>query len=105
MPPHPLRIAARVEAVTLVVLLLNVATVHIQQITSLMGPLHGCAYIFVVAAVLRQPGADGVAKALALVPGAGGLLALRRLAGAGNAPAVPAGGAGNASAAGVRPAD
>ncbi|WP_248958099.1 hypothetical protein [Sphaerisporangium perillae] len=82
MRSRPLRLAARAEAVTLVLLLLNVATAHVPQISSLLGPSHGCAYLFVVAATLRAPAADGMAKALALIPGIGGLLALRRLAAA-----------------------
>ncbi|GAA5064870.1 hypothetical protein HNP84_006663 [Thermocatellispora tengchongensis] len=74
-----LRIAAAAELVSLIVLLANLATVHLQQISSLMGPLHGCAYLLVVLVVARDGECDGKAKALALLPGIGGLLVLRRL--------------------------
>jgi hypothetical protein len=76
---RPLRIAARAEAVTLALLLLDVATVHAPQVSALLGPVHGCAYLFVIAATVREPAADRTAKALTLLPGVGGLLALRRL--------------------------
>jgi hypothetical protein len=44
-----------------------------------MGPTHGCAYLFVVIASWRLTEATTAAKVLAVVPGVGGLLALRRL--------------------------
>jgi hypothetical protein len=75
-----LRVAAHVEVVTVVVLFANLATVHWRAISSSIGPTHGCAYLFVVLAVLGDPAAARPAKLLAFVPGAGGLLALRLLA-------------------------
>jgi hypothetical protein len=77
---RPLRVAARVEFVSLVVLFANLATVHWQPVASLVGPLHGCAYLFVVIATLRVPGAGRRTRLTALVPGIGGLIVLRRLA-------------------------
>ncbi|WP_346427680.1 hypothetical protein [Streptomyces sp. AcE210] len=47
---RPLRIAAHVELISLVVMLANLATAHLEPISSLMGPTHGCAYLFVVTA-------------------------------------------------------
>ncbi|MGY0021831.1 DUF3817 domain-containing protein [Streptomyces sp. cg35] len=79
MRVHPLRIAAHTELLSLLVLLGNLATVHLQAVSSLMGPTHGCTYLIVVVATWRHGRADGGAKAVALVPGVGGLLALRRL--------------------------
>ncbi|MFE8912550.1 DUF3817 domain-containing protein [Streptomyces globisporus] len=76
---RPLRIAAHVEFVSLIVMLGNLATVHFGPLSSLMGPVHGCAYLFVVVAAWRAEGAAAAARATALLPGAGGLLALRRL--------------------------
>jgi hypothetical protein len=73
------RVAAVVECVSLVVLLVNLATAHLPVITSLGGPTHGLAYLVVVIATLRDPAASRVAKLLALVPGIGGLLVLRQL--------------------------
>jgi hypothetical protein len=78
-PPPPLRIAAHAELISLIVMLTNLFTVHLEPVSSLMGPTHGCAYLFVVVMTwcLRQ--APASVRALALVPGAGGLLVLRQL--------------------------
>ncbi|MFD6530493.1 DUF3817 domain-containing protein [Streptomyces sp. NPDC060184] len=76
---RPLRVAAHAELVSLTVLLANLATAHLRPVSSLMGPTHGCAYLFVVIATWRLAPATTTIKALALVPGVGGLLALRRL--------------------------
>ncbi|TDV55320.1 hypothetical protein [Actinophytocola oryzae] len=74
------RWVAATELVTLLVLLVNLATVHLPVITSLGGPTHGCAYLFVVVATLRSPSAPARTKVVALLPGIGGLLVARRLA-------------------------
>ncbi|MET8451086.1 DUF3817 domain-containing protein [Streptomyces sp. NPDC005209] len=81
-----LRIAAHVELGTLVVMLVNLATAHLRPISAVMGPSHGCAYLFVVGAAWRLRQAPATAKAMALVPGVGGLLALRHLARSGTCP-------------------
>ena len=70
-----LRIAAPVEFVTLVVLLANLSTVHWPAVSSLIGPTHGCAYLFVIIAGFRDVAAT---RLMALIPGIG-LLALRQL--------------------------
>ncbi|GAA5207294.1 DUF3817 domain-containing protein [Streptomyces thinghirensis] len=77
--PRHLRIAAHAELISLIVMLANVFTVHLKPISSLMGPTHGCAYLFVVIATWRLKQTPAAVKVLALVPGAGGLLALRQL--------------------------
>ncbi|NSC19753.1 DUF3817 domain-containing protein [Streptomyces albus subsp. chlorinus] len=77
--PRHLRIAAHAELISLIVMLANVFTVHLKPVSSLMGPTHGCAYLFVVIASWRLKEASAAAKALALVPGVGGLLVLRQL--------------------------
>lgn len=79
MPPRPLRIAAHAELVSLAVLLANMATAHLGPVSSLMGPAHGCAYLFVVIATWRLEQATTAMRAVAVVPGIGGLLALRVL--------------------------
>ncbi|WP_433444500.1 hypothetical protein [Nonomuraea sp. CA-141351] len=76
---RPLRIAAAVEFASLIVLLGNLATVHLPAVSSLAGPIHGCAYLFTVVAAARDPRRTLVAAALAWLPGIGGLLSLRRL--------------------------
>ncbi|MGN9811278.1 DUF3817 domain-containing protein [Micromonospora sp. BQ11] len=78
-----LRIAAAVEAGSLVVLLANRLTVHLPALTSAAGPVHGSAYLMVIALVLLAGGASRSARIAALVPGIGGYLALRRLRDAG----------------------
>jgi len=79
MYPRSLTIVARVELITLVVLFANLFTVHLQPVAALIGPAHGCAYLFVVISVWRMEPATPTAKALAVIPGVGGLLALRHL--------------------------
>lgn len=82
-----LRVAAHVELGSLAVMLANLATVHLKPVSSLMGPAHGCAYLFVVLTTWRLTSATPTTKAVALVPGIGGLLALRRMpSGSGSEP-------------------
>jgi hypothetical protein len=83
VPFRLLRTAALVELLSLVLLLANLATVHWPPVASLLGPVHGCAYLFVIGATLRVT-ADLRTRLTAIVPGVGGLLVLRRL-GAGRA--------------------
>lgn len=73
-----LRVAAAVEFASLAFLLLNLATVHWAAVASLLGPTHGCAYLFVIGATLRETRTVPV-RLLAIVPGLGGLLVIRRL--------------------------
>ncbi|WP_152361062.1 DUF3817 domain-containing protein [Microlunatus speluncae] len=74
-----LRIAGVVEAASLAVLLINLATIHLAPVSSLLGPVHGCAYLLVIGSALSvRPAALGT-RLLSLVPGIGGLLALRLL--------------------------
>jgi hypothetical protein len=77
--PRLFRIAARVELFSLILLLANLATVHWKPVSSLMGPTHGCAYLFVVIAALQAEGATRATRITAGIPGIGGLLALRRI--------------------------
>ncbi|WP_405407846.1 DUF3817 domain-containing protein [Streptomyces decoyicus] len=79
VPLRPLRIAAHTELVSLLLMLANLATVHLKPLTSLLGPAHGCAYLFVVLATWRLAPAATATKATAVVPGIGGLLVLRSL--------------------------
>ncbi len=72
-----LRWAAVIEAGSLVVLLVNRFTVHAEAVTSLTGPLHGAAYLIVIALAFLLPDAPRAARWSAAVPGIGGLLVLR----------------------------
>ncbi|MGH3812776.1 MAG: hypothetical protein ACRDUV_10020 [Pseudonocardiaceae bacterium] len=74
-----LRTATGIELVTLIVLLANLATVHWPVVSSVIGPTHGCAYLFVIIAAVGAAGVTKQATLMALIPGIGGLLALRRL--------------------------
>ncbi|MFD8807628.1 DUF3817 domain-containing protein [Streptomyces sp. NPDC059597] len=78
-PPRALRIAAHTELLSLIAMLANLLTAHLRALSSLLGPTHGCAYLFVVLATWRLDQAPVTAKILTVVPGVGGLLALRRL--------------------------
>jgi len=78
MASRLLRIAALVELVSLVLLLANLATVHWPAVASLLGPVHGCAYLFVIGAALREARVPMI-RLLAVIPGIGGLLVVRRL--------------------------
>lgn len=74
VPFRLLRVAAVVEMVSLVLLLANLATVHWPPVASVLGPVHGCAYLFVIGAA---PGRRN--RLTALVPGIGGLLVVANL--------------------------
>ena len=83
-----LRIAARVEAASLLLLLANLFTVHWPPLSSLLGPLHGCAYLLVIGATLQATRRTRP-RLLAVVPGIGGLLAERAVTRAERQPAAP----------------
>lgn len=72
-------VAAVVEALTLVGLLANLATAHLPSVAGVLGPVHGCAYLMIIVGTLMLPGAPTSARWWAVVPGVGGLMALRRL--------------------------
>jgi hypothetical protein len=62
------------------VLLINLLTTHIAAISSLVGPLHGTAYLAVITAtLLTRPPAPSGARLRAVIPAIGGLLALWHL--------------------------
>ncbi|WP_093620928.1 DUF3817 domain-containing protein [Actinoplanes philippinensis] len=74
-----MRIAAWVELVSLSTLLINMLTVHVDAITSTCGPVHGCAYLIVVILTLNLRMQPMRTRLLALIPGIGGVLVLRRI--------------------------
>lgn len=74
------RVVAAVELLSLLALLVNLATAHLPAVSSLGGPVHGCAYLVVVVATLRNPAATTTTKVMAWLPGIGGLLVARQLA-------------------------
>lgn len=65
------------ELVTLVLMLVNIVTVHSSGISSALGPAHGVAYTgTVIAGILAAESRRRVAG-LSLIPGVGGWLAYR----------------------------
>jgi hypothetical protein len=71
-----LRRTSVVEVASLAVLLGNRASLDVDALSALVGPVHGTAYLATIAlAALASPSA--AARALAWVPVVGGLLALR----------------------------
>ncbi|MFD3655661.1 hypothetical protein [Streptomyces sp. NPDC058620] len=80
IPVRALRLAAGAEALSLAALLGNLLSTHSPVISQLLGPLHGTAYLVVIAAtfMIPAPVASG-ARWRALLPGVGGLLALRQI--------------------------
>ncbi|AGZ45780.1 hypothetical protein [Actinoplanes friuliensis] len=78
MPSQLLRITALVELGSLILLLTNLATVHWPGVASLLGPVHGCAYLLVIGSTLREARSLRT-RLCAFIPGFGGLLVVRRL--------------------------
>lgn len=73
-----LRFAAGVEALSLVALLGNLFSTRTPAVSELLGPVHGTAYLVTIAATWMLPATlSSVARWRALIPGVGGLLALR----------------------------
>lgn len=90
-PSHPrhaprldtvLAVTAWAETVTLVVLLVNIATVHAESVTGTVGPLHGGLYVLCSLAVLAMRWVRGwswLVVALGLLPAVGAVIALEVL--------------------------
>ncbi len=97
-----LTVASVVEAASLLVLVLNRASVHLPAVASAVGPLHGFAYLATIATAFLVPLATR-SRLLALVPGIGGLLALRSARATAGRPV--GGAAGRPGESGARPAD
>ncbi|WNM33576.1 hypothetical protein RKE30_25875 [Streptomyces sp. Li-HN-5-11] len=76
---RPLRASATIELVSLAVLLVNIAAGNAQEIAALFGPVHGVAWLFGILATWRDPQRSTGAALRAVIPGIGGLLALRAL--------------------------
>jgi hypothetical protein len=68
---------AAVETGSLLVLLTNLATVHVGWLASLLGPVHGLAYLAGIALAFSGP-YGRKARWLSVVPGIGAALIARR---------------------------
>ena len=78
MAARRLAVAAAVETASLVVLLANLATVHVPAVASAVGPVHGFCWLVVIALTWQLP-LPRRRRWLAVVPAVGGLLVLRSL--------------------------
>ena len=67
--------AAAVELLTLVVLLVNLGTLHVPVVATLLGPLHGCAYLAAIVGTAVRTGLSRPTLLCAL-PGVGASLAV-----------------------------
>ena len=77
-----LAVLAWAETATLVVLLVNIITVHAEAVTGTVGPLHGGLYVLCslpVVAMRWVRGWSWVAVALGLLPAVGAVVALELL--------------------------
>lgn len=75
--PRITQIAALIEVFSLLTLLVNLGTAHVAWVSSAIGPIHGCAYLVVIAATVSTPTTSTRTRWLSAVPGIGGLLAVR----------------------------
>lgn len=64
------------ELLSIVILLVNLATAHWRPITASMGPIHGAAYLSVAMVAMFGRGLLLRTRLMALVPVAGGVLTL-----------------------------
>lgn len=71
-----LRVAAALEAVSLLVLVVNLGTAHLPAVSAVIGPVHGGAWLATIATAFLIP-LPPAPRWTSVVPGIGGLLALR----------------------------
>ncbi len=74
-----LAVLAAIEFGTLLVLLLNVATVHVPVVATILGPLHGCAYAAAIVGTAMRTGPISLPTLLSVVPGVGSSFAVALL--------------------------
>ncbi|GHF78417.1 hypothetical protein FHX82_004430 [Amycolatopsis bartoniae] len=73
-----MRVVALVEALSLLVLFGNLATVHVPQVAAVVGPLHGTAYLAGIALACARS-RDVRVRLLSLIPAVGAFLADRAI--------------------------
>ncbi|MFI2366125.1 hypothetical protein [Promicromonospora sp. NPDC019610] len=71
-----LEVLSVLELVSIVVLLVNLATVHVEGVASALGPAHGALYLAVAVTALLGQGLLLRTRLLALVPVLGGVFTL-----------------------------
>ncbi len=77
--PSWLRLLALAEPVTLAVLVTNAALGHKAAVAAALGPVHGGCYLAIIIGFLVREGTANRTRALAAIPGIGGLLATRTI--------------------------
>ncbi len=71
-----LTLLAATELSSLVVLLVNLATVHVPGVATILGPLHGCAYIAAIIGTAMAARPKSLPTLLSIIPGIGATLAV-----------------------------
>lgn len=71
-----LEVLSVLELLSIAVLLINVATVHVDGVASVLGPLHGALYLAVAVVALLGRGLMLRTRVMALIPVLGGVLTL-----------------------------
>ncbi|BCJ70165.1 DUF3817 domain-containing protein [Polymorphospora rubra] len=71
-----LEVLSILELVSVAVLLLNLATVHLRPVTAAIGPVHGALYLAVAVTALLGRDLWPRTRLLALVPVAGGVFTI-----------------------------
>lgn len=72
-----LRLMSLVEVATLLILVVNLVTLHHAQVAAGVGPLHGFAYLATIATSFLLPLPRSI-RAWTFLPGVGGILAVWR---------------------------
>jgi hypothetical protein len=70
---------AAIEFGTLLLLLANRATVHVPVVATILGPVHGCAYIAAIVTTTVHAGLLSRPTLLSVIPGIGATLAVADL--------------------------
>ncbi|GAA5113568.1 hypothetical protein [Pseudonocardia adelaidensis] len=81
MSTRLLTLLAATELGSLLVLLVNLATVHVPVVASILGPLHGCTYVAVIIGTAMRARPLSLPTLFSIIPGVGGTLAVATLRG------------------------
>ncbi|MFK4761535.1 hypothetical protein ACI3KS_11420 [Microbacterium sp. ZW T5_45] len=71
-----LEVLSVLELASILILLVNLATVHVDGVASVLGPVHGALFLAVAVTALLARGLLARTRWMALIPVAGGILTL-----------------------------
>lgn len=71
-----LEVLSVLELASILILLVNLATVHVDGVASVLGPVHGALFLAVAVTALLARGLLPRTRWMALIPVAGGILTL-----------------------------